>query len=113
MQTRSLGGYLGPRTFVISRSPQLERWPDELVKGRFKPMCSSSPYRAGLCAHGPGPGTIVGSALAGEHQREQSTADPRYGAEYGRRDVLLLRRFVAGRQRVRGKPQHKFGTDAA
>ena len=47
MQTEPLGGYLGPRTFVISRSPQLERWPDELVKGCFKPMCSSSPYRVG------------------------------------------------------------------
>ena len=47
MQPGPLGGYLGPRTFVISRSPRLDRWPDELVKGCFKPMRSSSPYRNG------------------------------------------------------------------
>jgi len=47
MQAHDLGHYLGPRTFVISRSPTLDAWPAELVKGFFKPMSSSSPYRTG------------------------------------------------------------------
>ena len=47
MQVHDLGHYLGPRTFVVSRSPTLDAWPRELVKGFFKPMSSSSPYRTG------------------------------------------------------------------
>jgi len=46
-QEYDLGHYLGPRAFVVSQSPRLGRWPNELVKGFFKPMKSSSPYRTG------------------------------------------------------------------
>ena len=38
---------LAPRTFVIWRSPRLDRWPLERTKAFFKPMRSSSPYRRG------------------------------------------------------------------
>ncbi len=35
---------LGPRTFVVWRSPRIDRWPLENTKAFFKPMRSSSPY---------------------------------------------------------------------
>ena len=38
---------LGPRTFVVWRSPRLDRWPLENTKAFFKPMRSSSPFRKG------------------------------------------------------------------
>ena len=38
---------LAPRTFVIWRSPRIDRWPLESTKAFFKPMRSSSPYRKG------------------------------------------------------------------
>ncbi|MEM7231383.1 MAG: hypothetical protein AAF517_04380 [Planctomycetota bacterium] len=44
-QAHGLGLYLGPRTFVVWRSPRLDRWPVEHTKAFFKPMRSSSPYR--------------------------------------------------------------------
>ena len=47
LQRHALGGYLGPRTFVVWRSPVLDRWPVEHTKAFFKPMRSSSPYRTG------------------------------------------------------------------
>jgi hypothetical protein len=47
MQEHPLGYYLGPRTFVIWRSPRLDRWPLEYTRAFFKPMKSSSPYRLG------------------------------------------------------------------
>jgi hypothetical protein len=45
MQKHALGGYLGPRTFVVWRSPVLDRWPIEYTRAFFKPMRSSSPER--------------------------------------------------------------------
>ncbi|MHB9108107.1 MAG: hypothetical protein ACYDCO_13700 [Armatimonadota bacterium] len=47
MQEHELGAYLGPRTFVVWRSPTLDRWPLEYTRAFFKPMRSSSPYRKG------------------------------------------------------------------
>jgi hypothetical protein len=47
MQEHPLGLYLGPRTFVVWRSPRLDRWPLEYTRAFFKPMQSSSPYRVG------------------------------------------------------------------
>lgn len=47
MQEHALGYYLGPRTFVVWRSPRLDRWPLEYTRAFFKPMKSSSPYRLG------------------------------------------------------------------
>ena len=47
MQKHELGGWLGPRTFVVYRSPYLDRWPRENSKAFFLPMRSSSPYRTG------------------------------------------------------------------
>ena len=38
---------LAPRTFVIWRSPRIDRWPIECTKAFFKPMRSSSPYLRG------------------------------------------------------------------
>jgi len=38
---------LGPRTFVVSRSPRIDRWTLENTKAFFKPMRSSSPYLEG------------------------------------------------------------------
>ncbi len=46
MQQHDLGGYLGPRTFVVWRSPVLDRWPIEATRAFFKPMRSSSPERS-------------------------------------------------------------------
>ena len=46
MQEHALGGYLGPRTFVVWRSPRLDRWPVEYTRAFYKPMRSSSPERA-------------------------------------------------------------------
>jgi len=43
MQKHALGGYLGPRTFVIWRSPRLDRWPVEYTRAFYKPLRSSSP----------------------------------------------------------------------
>lgn len=47
LQADELGGYLGPRTFVVWRSPVLDRWPVENTRAFFKPLQSSSPYRPG------------------------------------------------------------------
>jgi len=49
MQTYPSGdvSMLGPRTFVLWRSPRLDRWPQENTKAFFKPMRSSSPYAEG------------------------------------------------------------------
>lgn len=47
MQEHQLGGYLGPRTFVVWRSSRLDRWPLEYTRAFFKPMKSSSPFRVG------------------------------------------------------------------
>lgn len=47
MQEHELGAYLGPRTFVVWRSPTLDRWPLENTRAFYKPMRSSSPYRTG------------------------------------------------------------------
>ncbi len=47
MQEHPLGYYLGPRTFVVWRSPRLDRWPLEPTRAFYKPMRSSSPYRSG------------------------------------------------------------------
>ncbi len=47
MQEHPLGGYRGPRTFVVWRSPVLDRWTVEHTKAFYKPMRSSSPYRKG------------------------------------------------------------------
>ena len=49
MQTYPSGvvSMLGPRTFVLWRSPRLDRWPLENTKAFFKPMRSSSPYLDG------------------------------------------------------------------
>ncbi len=50
MQDAELGAQLsmlGPRTFVIWRSPVLDRWPVDYTLGFFKPQQSSSPYRRG------------------------------------------------------------------
>lgn len=38
---------LGPRTFVVCRSPRIDRWPLEYTTAFYKPMCSSSPYLKG------------------------------------------------------------------
>jgi len=38
---------LAPRTFVVWRSPRIDRWPLENTKAFFKPTCSSSPYLEG------------------------------------------------------------------
>lgn len=38
MQEHPLGGYLGPRTFVVWRSPRLDRWPLEYTRAFFKPI---------------------------------------------------------------------------
>ena len=38
---------LAPRTFVIWRSPRIDKWPLECTKAFFKPMRSSSPYLRG------------------------------------------------------------------
>ena len=45
LQEHALGGYLGPRTFVVWRSPRLDRWPIEYTRAFAKPMRSSSPER--------------------------------------------------------------------
>ena len=45
MQEHALGGNLGPRTFVVWRSPRLDRWPIEYTRAFYKPMRSSSPER--------------------------------------------------------------------
>ncbi len=37
-------GMLAPRTFVVWRSPRIDKWPLENTKAFFKPMRSSSPY---------------------------------------------------------------------
>ena len=47
MQEHKLGYYLGPRTFVVWRSPRLDLWPLEPTRAFYKPMRSSSPYRPG------------------------------------------------------------------
>ena len=49
MQTYPRGkvNMLGPRTFVVWRSPKIDRWPLENTKAFFKPMRSSSPYLIG------------------------------------------------------------------
>ena len=39
--------YCGPRTMVVWRSPDVDRWPLETCHAFFKPMQSSSPYRTG------------------------------------------------------------------
>ena len=40
-------GMLAPRTFVVWRSPRIDKWPLENTKAFFKPMRSSSPYLEG------------------------------------------------------------------
>ena len=39
--------YCGPRTMVVWRSPEVDRWPLETCHAFFKPMQSSSPYLTG------------------------------------------------------------------
>ena len=39
--------YCGPRTMVVWRSPDVDRWPLETCHAFFKPMQSSSPYLTG------------------------------------------------------------------
>ncbi len=46
--TDPIYGMMGPRTFVVWRSPTLDRWPQENTKSlTIKPMRSSSPYVKG------------------------------------------------------------------
>ena len=47
LQEYGLGLYLGPRTFVVWRSPRPDAWPVEHTKAFYLPMRSSSPYRTG------------------------------------------------------------------
>ncbi len=49
MQTYPRGkvNMFGPRTFVVWRSPRIDRWPLENTRAFFKPMRSSSPYLIG------------------------------------------------------------------
>jgi hypothetical protein len=47
MQEDVTNGMFTPRTFVVWRSPTIDRWPDGNTIAFFKPMCSSSPYVEG------------------------------------------------------------------
>jgi len=47
LQEHALGSWLGPRTFVVWRSPRPDVWPVEHTKAFYQPMRSSSPYRTG------------------------------------------------------------------
>ena len=96
MQAQDLGHYLGPRTFVVSRSPTLDAWPTELVHAYHKPMQSSSPYRQGWdreevhLGAGVTPYNNVCVGVYGQWHHPINDGDPVYDREQPSVDLGLV-----------------------